>query len=208
YTFVDSSGGSNMNPDPNDPDARRAQIDDLPLEGLSRRAYNLVGVYEKGPLSVRLAYNWRSRYLLTASETNLQLPMWADDFGQLDGSFFYNINDNIQIGIQANNLTDAITKVLMGPRPYADGYIDETLYPRSYFMNDRRYSAVLRARLEQAESHARGGDRAGCCAVAASCWCFDKMGGWGARVGPHPSPPPQAGEGGKAGRLLAPTPAC
>ena len=145
FTFVDSSGGSNMNPDPNDPDARRPQIDDLPLEGLSRRAYNVVGVYEKGPLSVRLAYNWRSRYLLTASETNLQLPMWADDFGQLDGSIFYNLNANVQIGIQANNLTDSVTKVLMGPRPYADGYIDETLYPRSYFMNDRRYSLVLRA---------------------------------------------------------------
>jgi len=146
YTYVDSSGGSNMNPDPNDPDARRPQIDNLPLEGLSKRAYNLVGIYERGRLSFRLAYNWRSRYLLTASETNLQLPMWADDFGQLDGSFFYNINDNIQIGIQANNLTDSVTKVLMGPRPYADGYIDGTLYPRSYFMNDRRYSAVLRAR--------------------------------------------------------------
>ncbi|AKC87591.1 TonB-dependent receptor [Pseudoxanthomonas suwonensis] len=146
YTFVDSSGGRNMNPDPNDPDARRPQVDDLPLEGLSRRSYNVVGIYEKGPWSLRLAYNWRSRYLLTASETNLQLPMWADDFGQLDGSFFYNINDNIQIGVQANNLTDSITKVLMGPRLYDDGYLDETLYTRSYFMNDRRYSAVLRAR--------------------------------------------------------------
>ena len=146
YTFVDATGGRNTNPDPNDPDARRPQIDDLPLEGLSRRSYNVVGIYEQGPWSFRLAYNWRSRYLLTASETNLQLPMWADDFGQLDGSFFYNINDNIQVGIQANNLTDAVTTVLMGPRLYDDGYLDETLYPRSYFMNDRRYSAVLRAR--------------------------------------------------------------
>ncbi|MCA0392815.1 MAG: TonB-dependent receptor [Proteobacteria bacterium] len=146
YTYVDSSGGRNANPEPNDPDGRRPQLDDLPLEGLSKRAYNVVGVYEYGRVSFRLAYNWRSRYLLTASETNLQLPMWADDFGQLDGSFFYNINDNIQIGIQANNLTDSVTKVLMGPRLYDDGYLDETLYPRSYFMNDRRYSAVLRAR--------------------------------------------------------------
>ncbi|MCR6663712.1 MAG: TonB-dependent receptor [Luteimonas sp.] len=146
YTYVDSSGGRNANPEPNDPEGRRPQLDDLPLEGLSKRAYNVVGVYEYGKVSFRLAYNWRSRYLLTASETNLQLPMWADDFGQLDGSFFYSINDNIQIGIQANNLTDSITKVLMGPRLYDDGYLDETLYPRSYFMNDRRYSAVLRAR--------------------------------------------------------------
>ncbi len=146
YTYVDSSGGRNANPEPNDPEGRRPQLDNLPLEGLSKRAYNVVGVYEYERVSFRLAYNWRSRYLLTSSETNLQLPMWADDFGQLDASFFYNINDNIQIGIQANNLTDSVTKVLMGPRLYDDGYLDETLYPRSYFMNDRRYSAVLRAR--------------------------------------------------------------
>ena len=55
-------------------------------------------MYETGPWSIRLAYNWRSRYLLTASEANLRLPIWQDDFGQLDGSFFYNINKNIQIG--------------------------------------------------------------------------------------------------------------
>ena len=83
---------------------------------------------------------------MTASEANLRLPIWQDDFGQLDGSFFYNINKNIQIGLQANNLTDSVTKLLMGPRTYPDGFVDEKLYPRAYFMNDRRYSAVLRAR--------------------------------------------------------------
>ncbi|MFT4257698.1 MAG: TonB-dependent receptor [Pseudoxanthomonas sp.] len=145
YTFVDSSGGSNVSADPNT--LRTVQVDDLPLEGLSRRAYNVVGVYEKYDWSVRLAWNWRSRYLLTASEANLRLPMWADDTGQLDASIFYNVNKNVQVGLQANNLTDTITKVLMGPRYYADDdYLDTTLYTRSYFMNDRRYSLVVRAR--------------------------------------------------------------
>ena len=145
YTFVDSSGGSNAAADPNT--IRTVQVDDLPLEGLSKRSYNVVGVYEKYDWSVRLAWNWRSRYLLTASEANLRLPMWADDTGQLDASIFYNLNKNVQLGIQANNLTDTVTKVLMGPRYYADAdYLDETLYTRAYFMNDRRYSLVLRAR--------------------------------------------------------------
>ena len=144
YTFVDSEGGRNPIVDPNG--ERTPQVNDLPLEGLSRRSYNVVGIYETGPWSIRLAYNWRSRYLLTASEANLRLPIWQDDFGQLDGSFFYNINKNVQIGLQANNLTDSVTKLLMGPRTYPDGFVDEKLYPRAYFMNDRRYSAVLRAR--------------------------------------------------------------
>ncbi len=40
---------------------------------------------------------------------------------------------------------DPVTKVLMGPRAYPDGTADETLYPRAWFMNDRRYPVVLRA---------------------------------------------------------------
>src|SRR5690606_41682808 len=89
-----------------------------------------------------------SRYLLTSSDVMpaMRQPVWNDDYGQLDGSFFYNINDNIQIGLQANNLTNSITKLLMGPRgSRRDGFIDETLYNRAWFENDRRYTLVMRA---------------------------------------------------------------
>jgi TonB-dependent receptor len=150
YTFVDSSGGTNVDIAPPEEAGPRQPIAlDLPLEGLSRRSYNLTGIFERGPVSFRLAWNWRSRYLLTSSDVMpaMRQPVWNDDFGQLDGSFFYNINDNIQVGIQANNLTNSVTKLLMGPRAYnRDGFIDETLYQRAWFENDRRYSAVLRAR--------------------------------------------------------------
>lgn len=146
YTFVDSTGGRNTIPDPIDVVARTAPVE-LPLEGLSRRSYNLVGIYEKGPVSLRLAYNWRSRYLLTSSDVITRLPIWNEDFGQLDGSFFYNINANIQVGLQVNNITKTVTELTMGPRLYpTDNYLDETQYSRAWFMNDRRYSAVLRAR--------------------------------------------------------------
>jgi len=119
---------------------------DLPLEGLSKRSYNVVGIYEKDKLSFRLAYNWRSRYLLTSSDVITQLPTWNEDFGQLDGSFFYNINSNIQVGLQVNNITNSVTHLTTGPRLYpTDGYLDTTTYDRAWFMNDRRYSAVLRA---------------------------------------------------------------
>lgn len=69
-------------------------------------------------MSLRLAYNWRSRYLLTTSDAATRLPTWADDYGQLDGSFFYRFNDHLQLGVQANNLTNTVTKVLMGPTSY------------------------------------------------------------------------------------------
>ena len=35
----------------------------LPLQYLSRNAYNVQFMYDKGPLSARLAYSWRSRFL-------------------------------------------------------------------------------------------------------------------------------------------------
>ncbi|KFA39566.1 hypothetical protein KWS_0102520 [Xanthomonas vasicola pv. musacearum NCPPB 4384] len=114
------------------------------MEGLSRRSYNLAGIYEKGPVSARLAYNWRSRYLLTASDVITRLPAWADDVGQLDGSLFYRFTPHLQLGFQANNLTNTVTKVLMGPTSYTGGEVDNRLYTRSWFVNDRRYSLVLR----------------------------------------------------------------
>ena len=151
YTFVDSTGGTNVDVSRpgsgNDPVPNAIPLD-LPLEGLSRRSYNLIGIFERGPVSFRLAYNWRSRYLLTSSDVMpaMRIPVWNDDYGQLDGSFFYNINKNIQLGVQVNNITNSTTKLLMGPRGYRrDGFIDETLYNRAWFENDRRYSAVLRA---------------------------------------------------------------
>lgn len=95
FTFVDSQGGTNTAIDP----FTNVTVGgvELPLEGLSRRSYNLAGIYEKGPLSLRLAYNWRSRYLLTTSDAATRLPTWADDYGQLDGSFFYRFNDHLQL---------------------------------------------------------------------------------------------------------------
>ncbi|WP_434029369.1 TonB-dependent receptor [[Pseudomonas] boreopolis] len=144
YTYIDSEGSPLKLVTP----VTKAPVDvmtTLPLEGLSKNSYNAALIYEKYRLSARLAYNWRSRYLLTTSDAATGLPTWSDDFGQLDASVFYGITKNIQIGLQANNLTDTVTKVLMGPSGYADGEIDKRLYTRGWFVNDRRYSLVLRA---------------------------------------------------------------
>lgn len=143
FTYVDSKGGVNSATDPYSNTTVTGVA--LPLEGLSKRSYNLVGMYEHGDWSMRLAWNWRSRYLLTTSDAATHLPTWADDYGQLDGSIFYRLNKNVQIGLQTNNLTNATTKVLMGPTSYADGTIDHRLYPRGWFVNDRRYELVMRA---------------------------------------------------------------
>jgi len=112
----------------------------LPLEQLSKHNANLAIFYEKGPISLRAAYNWRSRFLLTAADVIFPYyPIYNDDTGQLDASAFFNLTKQVKVGIQAVNLTNEVTKTLQ--QFSADG----KLGPRSYFMNDRRYSLIVRA---------------------------------------------------------------
>jgi TonB-dependent receptor len=111
----------------------------LPLEQLSKHNVNLEGFYEKGPLSLRVAYNWRSKFLLTSADVIFPYdPIFNDATGQLDASAFFNINQNLKVGVQAVNLTNEVTKTLQ--QFTADGLLG----PRSYFMNDRRFSFIVR----------------------------------------------------------------
>jgi len=126
---------------------------DLPLTYLSEHSYNVALMYEKGPVSARLAYNWRSKYLqaVNVNGTNggsgydkatgqynktWALPTWADDYGQLDGSVFYKINENVSLGLEAQNLTDSQYKQLMQQNIGFKG--------RAWFVSGRRYNAQLR----------------------------------------------------------------
>jgi len=73
--------------------------------GMSKNAYNLVGLYEKGPWSARLAYNWRSKF---AAEYNYRgnngMTLWVDPIKWLDASLGYKVNDNLTVSIDGNNL--------------------------------------------------------------------------------------------------------
>ncbi|WP_425492563.1 TonB-dependent receptor [Dyella jiangningensis] len=118
----------------------------LPMAGLSQNSYNLIGMYEYANWSARVAWSWRSRYLITTEDSgDTYLPMWNDAYGQLDASVFYHINKNMQVGLQMNNLTNSTTRVLMGPATYVNGTVDPHLYTRAIFENDRRYELVFRA---------------------------------------------------------------
>jgi TonB-dependent receptor len=118
----------------------------LPMAGLSPHSFNLTLMYENSDWSARLAYSWRSKYLITTEDSgDTYLPMWNAAFGQLDGSVFYHITKDMQVGIQANNLNRATTHVLMGPTTYTSGFVDPNLYTRAIFQNDRRVEAVFRA---------------------------------------------------------------
>jgi TonB-dependent receptor len=111
----------------------------LPLAQLSKHTINIEPFYEKGPISVRLAYNWRSKFLLTESDVIFPyFPIFQKAYGTLDASAFYTITPFLKVGIQAQNLTNSVTKTL---QMFSTTGL---LGPRSDVMQDRRYSFIVR----------------------------------------------------------------
>ena len=141
YTYIDSSGLPNtfLNGG-NVPNNSTVPPGNLPLEQLSKHNANFVAFYEKGPISLRAAYNWRSRFLLTASDVIFPYyTIFNEPTGQLDASLFFTITEGLRIGVQGVNLLNEVTETTQS---YTGDPGD--LAPRSYFMNDRRYSIILR----------------------------------------------------------------
>jgi TonB-dependent receptor len=107
------------------------------LEGLSDHGANLVGMYEKGDWAFRLAYNWRSEYLVTAVDCCTLRPVWTEDTGQVDGSIKYNFNDNIAITFSGSNLLNEETVTTMQVTNDTDG---GKRVPYGFIQNDRRFT--------------------------------------------------------------------
>jgi TonB-dependent receptor len=135
YTYVDAGELSN----PTNFVARSAFAADLPLGGLSEHTINAVVFYEDDRHSARLAYNWRSEFLLTPRDDIFPFnPIFGEATGQLDGSYFYTVNDGFKVGVQGVNLLDEVTETSQ----VVD--FDQTRLSRSAFRNDRRLTVVGR----------------------------------------------------------------
>ena len=135
YTYVD--GGDFTTPDL--AGNRGLFSESQPLEGISEHTVNAVVFYERGPISARAAYNWRSDFLVTARDAIFPFsPIYQEATGQLDASIFYTVNDNLKLGIQAVNLLDEVTRTSQ----VVD--FDGTRVTRSAFRNDRRYTFLAR----------------------------------------------------------------
>lgn len=140
YSFIEARGvpSSNLNVGSDTPATDYAFTGDLELQGQSDHTANFALMYEKYDWALRMAYNWRSEYLLTSRDVITGLPVYNDDQGYLDASAFYNINDSIKIGLQAVNLLNTETRTF--------SKIDANMkVPRTWFVDDTRYTLVLRA---------------------------------------------------------------
>ena len=133
---------------------------DVPIVGLSNNSYNVGLMFEKTQWSVRLAYNWRSKYLMTTNSngTNgsytyypaagaagqnigISLPIYAAAYGELDMGATFRPTSHIAVSLDLNNLTNATVKTLMG------GYPNGAEYVRSWFTGDRRIMLSVRYKL-------------------------------------------------------------
>lgn len=142
YTHINEDGSPNsgLNDSSSDSnDAGDIAFDNLPLQGLSEQNANAALLYEKFGISARIAYNWRSDYLLTTRDVITKLPIYNKANGQLDASIFWDVSDNWKLGLQGTNLNNNVTETLMQVNEEGDKVT------RSWFTNDRRYSLVVRA---------------------------------------------------------------
>jgi TonB-dependent receptor len=83
------------------------------LPGLSNSA-NLVGFYEDQKLSVRVAYNWRDKFLTALFDGNgsgRQAPIYTEAYGQVDMSIGYKWNKNLSLQAEFINLNDGIQRL-------------------------------------------------------------------------------------------------
>ncbi len=109
------------------------------LEGISKHSFNLVGMYEKDKVSVRVAYNWRSKFLVTAIDCCVGFPIWQDDTGYLDASIHYRVTPNLEFLLEGSNLLSTNTILYQQVAPG-----DNSLLPNSWVKQDRRFQLGAR----------------------------------------------------------------
>lgn len=123
FTYINSK-----NPAPKAYDMDGNRFTNLPVTGMSKYAYNIQLMYSKSKLYVGLAYNWRSRFLMstnangtggndttytycsdtsgTCGPIHYSLPLYGHAYGQLDFGANYQVNKHLRVYVQANNLTN------------------------------------------------------------------------------------------------------
>lgn len=126
YTYVDSET------------ADRNLGQKVPLQNLSKHSLNLIGMYEKGRVSARLAYNWRDTFLSGVAQVVGvgALPIYTRAYGWLDASLSYRVSDKISLAIAGSNLLGTMRS----------SYYGVETRPQNNWINDTQVSVSVSAR--------------------------------------------------------------
>jgi len=113
-TYLDSSAKFTYDAGVNSSGVQQTRTVDSALPGISDWSYNLVGIYEANGLSVRLAYNRRSQFLLTYQDRGDHIyTEEADPVSRLDLSASYDVFHNLTLfGDWTNILGDPFSSTL------------------------------------------------------------------------------------------------
>ncbi|WNO52345.1 TonB-dependent receptor [Stakelama saccharophila] len=80
--------------------------------GVSDTSYNITGIYEHGPVGVRLSYVWRKNFLANNEASLFANPIgvWRRPESSLDFQFNYDITDRLALSFDATNLTNELSQ--------------------------------------------------------------------------------------------------
>jgi iron complex outermembrane recepter protein len=110
-----------------------------PLTQLSKYSYNVAGIYEKGGVSLRVAYNYRSSFLSSilagaytppgGATTSYVFPVMTKGYGWLDASLNYDVTPHFTVTVDAQNLL----------RTQIQQYYQVQTRPGQYTIDDRQF---------------------------------------------------------------------
>ena len=110
------------------------------LVNVSKRAYNAILIYQKGPYSARLAYNWRSRYAVAYNPGGAQpQSIYNAPVDDLDFAVNYDVNKHLTLTLEGTNLMGRVVHTQFGNSQY--------LFPRDAIMMERTFMFGARFRL-------------------------------------------------------------
>ena len=107
-----------------------------PLVAVSKNSYNLIGLYERGRVSGRLAYNYRDEAVFSFTQGR---PDFIGEVAQLDAQVSYDLTKRLTVQLQAVNLApdDSATVEYSALGPLA---------LNSYALSETRYMFGIRGR--------------------------------------------------------------
>jgi TonB-dependent receptor len=139
YTKLYNHGGRNSLAGYADANAEKYASDNrLPMENMSNDSFNAALMYEKYDISARIAYNWRSTFLVNSYAVNLFQPVFQRNYGQVDTSVLYSFLDHYKVGFQVGNLLKQSTILQIGDSK-------DVAHNFEWIQGDRKLSLVMRA---------------------------------------------------------------
>jgi iron complex outermembrane receptor protein len=126
YTYIDGTTQSPLT------------LQQTPLAQVSKNNYNVVLIYERGPVSARLAYNWRDKFIDSFNQPGIQpTTVWVQSNDRLDFSLDYAITKNFTLTFEATNILG---------HHYHDNFGNLPMFTRDVRNYDRTIGVGLRYR--------------------------------------------------------------